>query len=344
MTILKTDTVSGIGTEGTVFEGDITFDSLNYMTLPKGTTTQSNRGRGLMMGSYVSPSSGTRNAISYINIQSSGNSQDFGDLTSAQASGGAVASSTRAVYGGGWTSPGVDICYVTIATTGNAIDFGADRTQGKGSYAYGSGNATRGLFWSAQDHPSYYNTIDYITIATTGACAEFGDINMANGRYGGATFADSTRAINGGGVTGATSTALNNIDYVTIATTGNGQDFGDLTTAKRYVPGSSDTTRGVIYAGGAPADSNIIEYVTIQSTGNSTDFGDATVARAHIAAMSNSIRGVFAGGVNPSIINVMDSIIFQTTGNAVDWGDYAVENGVGSYSSGTSDSHGGLTE
>ena len=42
MTILRTDTVSGIGTEGTVFEGDITFDSLNYMTLPKGTTTQSN--------------------------------------------------------------------------------------------------------------------------------------------------------------------------------------------------------------------------------------------------------------------------------------------------------------
>ena len=41
MTILKTDTVSGIGTEGTVFEGDITFDSLNYMTLPKGTTTSS---------------------------------------------------------------------------------------------------------------------------------------------------------------------------------------------------------------------------------------------------------------------------------------------------------------
>ena len=50
MTILKTETVSGIGTEGTVFEGDITFDSLNYMTLPKGTTTQSNRGRGLIAG------------------------------------------------------------------------------------------------------------------------------------------------------------------------------------------------------------------------------------------------------------------------------------------------------
>ena len=40
MTILRTDTISGIGTEGTVFEGDITVDSLNYMTLPKGTTDQ----------------------------------------------------------------------------------------------------------------------------------------------------------------------------------------------------------------------------------------------------------------------------------------------------------------
>ena len=34
MTILRTDTVSGIGTEGTVFEGDINFDSLvHYFAL-----------------------------------------------------------------------------------------------------------------------------------------------------------------------------------------------------------------------------------------------------------------------------------------------------------------------
>ena len=342
MTILRTDTVSGIGTEGTVFEGDITFDSPNYMTLPRGTTTQSNRGRGLMMGSYLTPGASDK-AITYINIQSTGNAQDFGDLTSAQASGGAVASSTRAVYGGGWSSPGVDICYVTIATTGNAIDFGADRTQGNGAYAPGSGNSTRGLFWSAQNHPSYYNTIDFVTIATTGACTEFGDIQGSSGRYGGATFADPTRAVYAGGVTGATPTALVTIDRVQIATQSDGTDFGDLTTAKRYTTGASDSTRGVVYAGGSPSVSTIIEYITIQGSGGSTDFGDATVARSHIAGMSNSIRGVFAGGVNPSIINVMDSITFQTTGNAVDWGDYAGENGVGSYSSGTSDSHGGLT-
>ena len=66
MTILKTDTVSGIGTEGTVFEGDITFDSLNYMTLPKGTTTQSNRGRGIVAGG--SPGTDNNEQIEYVEL------------------------------------------------------------------------------------------------------------------------------------------------------------------------------------------------------------------------------------------------------------------------------------
>ena len=71
MTIHKTDTVSGIGTEGTVFEGDITFDSLNYMTLPKGTTTQSNRGRAVFAGGYDAQPARAQ-WIKYISIQSGG--------------------------------------------------------------------------------------------------------------------------------------------------------------------------------------------------------------------------------------------------------------------------------
>ena len=38
MAILKVDTISGIGTEGPVFEGDIEFTSQNFLTLPKGNT------------------------------------------------------------------------------------------------------------------------------------------------------------------------------------------------------------------------------------------------------------------------------------------------------------------
>ena len=82
MTRLRSNTISGLNDDGTVFEGDITFDSLNYMTLPKGTTTQSNKGRGLLGGS--NDGSPYSDNIQYINIQSQGNSVDFGNLTVAR--------------------------------------------------------------------------------------------------------------------------------------------------------------------------------------------------------------------------------------------------------------------
>ena len=110
MTILKTDTVSGIGTEGTVFEGDITFDSLNYMTLPKGTTTQSNRGRAVYMVGYANPNQ--VDDIDYLNIQSMGNTIAFGNLTTGKYAMGAGASSTRGIFAGGYkgaASPDTDI-------------------------------------------------------------------------------------------------------------------------------------------------------------------------------------------------------------------------------------------
>jgi len=255
MANLKVNTVSGIGTEGTVFDGGLKFRSLNYMTLPKGTTTQSNRGRAVNFAGYVTPS-GTVEEIFYFDIATSGTSLRFGDLGITQgATGGAVASGSRAVYGGGWTSPGVEISYVTIATEGNSIDFGANRTAGKGSYAPGCGNATRGIFISAQDHPNYQSVTDFITIATTGVCAEFGD--NTNSRYGGAASASSTRAVYSGGVVGATSPGTNTISYATIATTGSWADFGDLNNGSggyRYTNGFSSNTRSIVYGGNYPGD------------------------------------------------------------------------------------------
>ena len=89
---LRVDTISGLGGDGVVFDGDITFDSLNYMTLPKGTTTQSNRGRGLFAGGYDSPGAGSanKNTIDYFNIQSTGNAIDFGDTPTAYQQGSAL--------------------------------------------------------------------------------------------------------------------------------------------------------------------------------------------------------------------------------------------------------------
>ena len=343
MTILKTETVSGIGTEGTVFEGDITFDSLNYMTLPKGTTTQSNRGRGLLAGS--NDGSPFSDNIQYINIQSQGNSVDFGNLTVARSRASSYASSTRGIWGGGQSSPtnkDDTIDYVTIATTANAIDFGNLTVARK--VCVGTSSATRGLSVGGNEAPpSPYpsvNVIDYTTIASAGNATDFGDLLGA--RSGQAALSSPTRALFAGGYAfGWNAAATNDITYVEIATTGNSVDFGDLTVTKRYGAGCSNNTRGVFGCGSNPGMNNTIDYVTIATTGNAVDFGDSIVNNNHYAGISNSIRGVWAGLGTPAIGNAIDFIIIATTGNSQDFGDTATNMG---YTAGCSDSHGGLTE
>ena len=64
------------------------------------------------------------------------------------------------------------------------------------------------------------------------------------------------------------------MEYVTIGSTGNTTDFGDLTVAASYVCGGSNATRGTFSSGLTPSEINTIEYITIASTGDATDFGD----------------------------------------------------------------------
>ena len=71
MANLKVNTVSGIGTEGIVLDGGLHFRSQNFLTLPKGDTTQRGRGRGVIMGGYSSPN-GYEKDIYYLDIQSMG--------------------------------------------------------------------------------------------------------------------------------------------------------------------------------------------------------------------------------------------------------------------------------
>ena len=134
MAILKVDTISGIGTEGPVFEGDIEFTSQNFLTLPKGDTVQRGRGRGLIVANYIQPAN--YNTSEFITIQSMGNSIDFGDTSAAVRSHATLASSTRALSASGYVAPSNvnTIDFFTIATQSNSTDFG-DLLGGSGSYA-----------------------------------------------------------------------------------------------------------------------------------------------------------------------------------------------------------------
>ena len=348
MTILKVDTVSGIGTEGTVFEGDITFDSLNYMTLPKGTTSQSNRGRVVYQLGFTQPSGGENTEMQYFDINSGGITTKFGDTIIsmyAQAGGG---DATRGVWCGGYdgsSSPDTDVNtieYITFSNTAKAIDFGDRSVVGRGPQAVSS--PTRVVIGGGGN--PRHNTIDYITTQTTGNATNFGDLTVIRGSFCNSMMSP-TRGVFAGGY-GAPGANQNVMDYVTMATTGDATDFGDLASAGANCAGGavSSHTRGVTAMGTvSPTVSNIINYITIATTGNASDFGDLTAARKGASSASSKLRGVWIGGETPTYVDTIDAVMIATTGNATDFGDVDVLHAVGNGTSrgaACSDSHGGL--
>ncbi len=293
--------------------------------------------RGLFGGGAVSPT--TTNTIAFVNISSTGNATDFGDLTERKSTPSSLSSSTRGVWGGGLTpTPAYinNIDYITISSTGDAADFGDLTRQHR--ILSGCSSSTRGLFGGGYTNPGpAFNVIDYITIAATGNAVDFGDLTV--GRYGLASFSSQTRGVFSGGY--GLPAFRNTIDYVTISTLGNATDFGDTLLSSYYLSGCSNSTRGVFSQGINPSGTwNIIGYVTIATLGNAVDFGDLSQARNGSSACSSSTRGLFSGGdLAPSFLNTIDYITILTQGNAVDFGDLI---NLTLYSAGCSNGHGGL--
>ena len=342
MTILKVDTVSGIGTEGTVFEGDITFDSLNYMTLPKGTTTQSNRGRGVFGGGEVP---GTHNeTIDYVQIQSMGNATDFGSLTTSGRNMCAPSSALRGLFCGAYGNPSHSniVEYITIATTSNAVDFG-DLSVTRSRSADVS-NDTRGIVGGG--NPTT-DVIDYATIATTGNFTDFG--NLTTDTKGLTGMSSPTRGVFACGQTDASGAGgTNTLEFITIATTGNAADFGDSTTNRREPSGTSSHVRGVFGLGYTQPSSpwgftQTMDYITIASAGNGVDFGDlvSNDGKEALGATSNNIRGIFGPSIGPNWSNTIEYITIASTGNSKDFGDLFHIRGA---LAACSDSHGGISE
>ena len=82
------------------------------------------------------------------------------------------------------------------------------------------------------------------------------------------------------------------MEFITIASTGNTTDYGDLFYAAGNVGGTSNGTRGIFGGGAGASYINIIQYVTITHTGNAADFGDLTFTRIPYGATSDSHGGL----------------------------------------------------
>ena len=336
MATLRVDTVSGIGTEGTVLKGGLRFRSKNYLTLPKGDTTQRGRGRALIAGGST-PSVTTN--IDFLNIQSSGKSITFGNLSHGRYDMSGCSNGIRGVFAGGRDPAGNEIDdtidFVTIATRANATDFG-NLTAERGGTQGAVSSSTRGI-WGGGFEPSQVNKIEFITISSAANATDFGDLTAARSGCGRAM--STTRGLF---ASGGNPSAVNTIDYITMATAGNATDFGDTTESMANGgQGTSSNTRGVF--GGMGPGHITLNFVTIASTGDATDFGDLRFEATQRTATGNAIRGIFAGGyISPTgRTTLIDQIEIATTGNATAFGDLLTTT---NYAGSTSDSHGGLAE
>ena len=302
------------GGSGPVIAGVSTVSTTGSFVVPVGATEmRGGRGRGLFSGGYGNPES-DQNIIQMIEIATTGNSTDFGDLTTERrGTGGCCASSTRSVMIGGRDSP-VNECvidYVTFSSSGGASHFG-ELSEGVSNSGQCS-SATRGICYAgARGNPSPASSsqISYITLASTGDASDFGEATSALITPGGAS--SPTRGLFAGGYNPA---ELKSIDYITIASKGNSISFGELTQSVRRIAGSSNSTRA-IWAGGnrypsAPTGVADIDYSTIATLGNALDFGTLTSSSAGSpAACASSTRSVINRTASSSEVNSLESVSY----------------------------------
>ena len=232
---------------------------------------------------------------------------------------------TRGIFGGGETPSLTDrIDFINVDSTGNAADFGdlsfnrrnlkstSDRTRLIFTGGYTSGPAV------------VYNTLEFVTMASTGDVTDFGDLTQARSRHSG--FASSTRGFAAGGMSSPSPTTMSEvIDFVTIQSTGNAVDFGNMTSARLGPSGAQSPTRGLMFGGKDSETRNIIEYITMSSTGNAADFGDLSNDSSQGTAGSNAVRAIAGSGyISPGTsTTLMQFVTIANLGNAVDFGNLA---------------------
>ena len=177
---------------GTIQSAGNFLDFGNLVSSRRSTATAASPTRGIIACGQ-DPSSGNQgvNIIEFVTTSTTGNTQDFGDAVKTRRGGAGCSNSVRAVFGTGFIAPAPsntassEIDFITIATLGNATDFGDltyDRLETFGAVA----SSTRGVFGAGNDgSDNFVNTIDYVQIMSTGDGVNFGDLSQVRGAAAG---------------------------------------------------------------------------------------------------------------------------------------------------------------
>ena len=133
----------------------------------------------------------------------------------------------------------------------------------------------------------------------------------------------------------------NVMEYITITSTGNVTDFGDLPQDSRAPAPASNGSRGLFMGGRStsPGPDTQVNYITIGTTGNASDFGDSTTnaGKGYAAGAAGSTgRALLAGGNGVSGTVDIEYFTIATTGNGTDLADLALSRyGLAGCSNGT---------
>ena len=120
----SSQTAGEIETVNLATTSNATLDSYTTVRMQDGAAWASvSEARGIWAGGSTSTT--YANEMFYLELPVAANSSDFGDLTVGRDYPGGGGNDTYMVIGGGWTGSASNVIdYVTIASTGNATDFG----------------------------------------------------------------------------------------------------------------------------------------------------------------------------------------------------------------------------
>ena len=162
---------------GPVFAGISTVSTSAFMVMPWSLQSFVVAEEELVIGAGGYPSGTT--GMDYVQISTTGNGNDFGDLRVGNYGRGSFSSSTRGIVGGGAGSPYVtSIEYQIISSQGGSSDFG-DLSIGL-RFLRGTSNNNRGTWMGGQrpstDKEKYAVIINYNDIATLGDANFFANL------------------------------------------------------------------------------------------------------------------------------------------------------------------------
>jgi len=218
---------------------------------------------------------------------------------------------------------------IPLQTTATTFGTGTGKQHVTGTSGRGRG-LTMGGYNGNYNSFTHHTAIEYVTISTPGNLTTFGNLTASRSDSG--AVSNGSRALNISGRVAAGNdqgARTSNIDYVTIATTGNASDFGDLRSSRysAHRTAAGDGIIGItISTTGWNGDTDY-DYFNISTPGNSTKWGDPrsgglTGNYEHGMAVSNGSRGVWTGGYAGSYFNSLDYLTFATQSNALQLGNW----------------------